>query len=241
MAEVALKDLEFLSDGHLANLADWTEDVAKEIASREGLTLIEDHWKVVNLLRDFYRDFHISPVQKLLLKTAKKSLGDQFDADYMNLLFPDGVGHQGSKVAGVPEPHLDAELENKTYTAKASFDSTSKRFVGEFEYNGAKLKVTEKGNLVDPSIWDKDLANFLADHEGIKLTDDHWEVINFMRKFYFEYGVTPMVFMLMKHLKDDLGEEKASKEHLYTLFPEGPSRQGSRIAGLGEPQGCIDP
>ena len=240
-AALQTRGLEFLPDGHLANLDDWSEDVAMEIASREGLTLIEDHWKVIHYLRDFYRDFHISPVMKLMLKGLKSSLGEQFNQEYLSLLFPDGVLHQGSKISGVPEAHLDAELENRRYTGKASFTEETEHFVGEFEYKGKTYEVTEKGNLLDSSVWDKDLATFLAAKEDIKLTDEHWEILNFMRKFYFEYGVTPMVYMLMKHLQDDLGESKASKVYLYTLFPGGPSRQGSRIAGLGEPQGCIDP
>jgi tRNA 2-thiouridine synthesizing protein E len=50
-----------------------------------------------------------------------------------------------------------------------------------------------------------------------------------------------MVKILMKYMAEDIGPEHASKEYLYRLFPKGPSRQGSRIAGLPEPQGCLDP
>ncbi len=50
-----------------------------------------------------------------------------------------------------------------------------------------------------------------------------------------------MVKILMKYMAEDIGPERASREHLYQLFPKGPARQGSRIAGLPEPQGCIDP
>ena len=81
----------------------------------------------------------------------------------------------------------------------------------------------------------------MAEGEGIELSEEHWEVLNFLREFYFTYGISPMVKILMKYMAEDLGPERASREHLYTLFPKGPSRQGSRIAGLPEPQGCIDP
>jgi len=80
----------------------------------------------------------------------------------------------------------------------------------------------------------------MAKQEGITLTKAHWEIINFMRQFYFNYGITPMVRLLMKKLNDEFGASKFSNEDLYKLFPSGPSRQGSRIAGLPEPQGCID-
>jgi len=49
-----------------------------------------------------------------------------------------------------------------------------------------------------------------------------------------------MVKILMRYMAEDIGSERASKEHLYSLFPKGPSRQGSRIAGLPAPQGCLD-
>ena len=80
----------------------------------------------------------------------------------------------------------------------------------------------------------------MAKKEGLDLTPEHWEILHFLRKFYFEYGITPMVKILQKHMQEELGEKLASREHLYGLFPAGPSRQGSRIAGLPEPQGCID-
>jgi tRNA 2-thiouridine synthesizing protein E len=81
----------------------------------------------------------------------------------------------------------------------------------------------------------------MAAKEGITLTEDHWEVINFLREFYFTYGISPMVKILMKYMAEDISPQRASKDYLYSLFPKGPSRQGSRIAGLPAPQGCLDP
>jgi tRNA 2-thiouridine synthesizing protein E len=49
-----------------------------------------------------------------------------------------------------------------------------------------------------------------------------------------------MVKLLIKHMAEEHGKDSANEEKLYKLFPGGPSRQGSRIAGLPEPQGCID-
>jgi TusE/DsrC/DsvC family sulfur relay protein len=236
-----MADVEILPNGHLANFDDWTEDVAIMLAEKIGITMTEDHWKVIKYTRVFYENYKISPVMKLLVRGLKKEYGDKFDRAYLESLFPDGSMHQESKVAGVPEPHLDADLEQIKYMAKAKMPVPSKHFVDNFEYKGETLEVSEAGNLVDQSVWDHDLAEFLADKEGIVLTDEHWDILKFMRKFYFQFGITPMVYLLMKHLKEEFGEEKASKEHLYALFPEGPSRQGSRIAGLGEPQGCVDP
>ena len=115
-----------------------------------------------------------------------------------------------------------------------------RHFTESFQFNGETFRVTHIGNLVDLHRWNPQVAEYMASQEGIGLTADHWEVLNFLRAFYFEYGITPMVKILMSHMAEELGPERASREHLYMLFPQGPSRQGSRIAGLPEPQGCID-
>ncbi len=230
---------EVLADGRLANLSDWSEGVAHELASRDGLKLIDDHWHVLNSMRDYYQSYNVSPVKKLLKRSLKERTGsDRFGDDELAALFPGGVLVQGSKLAGIPIPMLDVELERSTYSGKAA--PSKSHFTDSFDFEGETYRVTQLGNLVDLHRWNKHLAYFMADKEGIKLSDDHWEVLDFLRQFYFEYGITPMVRILMKHMAEEVGVERASKEHLYQLFPKGPSRQGSRIAGLPEPQGCID-
>jgi tRNA 2-thiouridine synthesizing protein E len=229
---------ELLSDGRLAHLDSWDEDVATQLAAKDGITLGEDHWQVINAMRDYYREFNVSPVKKLLKRSLKEhTKSDRFDDKLLDSLFPHGVLAQGSKVAGVPLPYLDVELERSTSTAKPA---NAKHFTESFEFEGRQYPVTHLGNLVDLHLWNEKVAEFMASKEGITLTAEHWEILNFLRKFYFEYGIAPMVKILQKHLAHEIGPEQASKEHLYALFPGGPSRQGSRIAGLPEPQGCID-
>jgi len=231
---------EVLANGRLANLDDWNEDVAKELAARDNLILTDDHWTVINAMRDYYAEFNVSPIKKLLLRDLRRCSGERpFDDDYLAELFPQGVLVQGSKIAGLPIPYLDVELERDTYRSAPAPHVT--HFVDSFEFEGERYPVTPSGNLVDLHRWHSRLATFMAQKEGIELTEEHWEVLNFLREFYFTYGVSPMVKILMKYMAEDLGPERASREHLYTLFPKGPSRQGSRIAGLPEPQGCIDP
>ncbi|RDH85051.1 MAG: sulfurtransferase TusE [endosymbiont of Galathealinum brachiosum] len=113
-------------------------------------------------------------------------------------------------------------------------------FNDQFDFNGKSIKVYASGNLANLEDWNEALAVVLAKEEGIELIEEHWRVINFLRKFYFQYGVTPMVKVLIRHMTEELGKESANREHMYELFPGGPARQGSRIAGLPSPQGCID-
>lgn len=244
---VSGKSYELLHDGRLANTDDWSETVANAMAEKDGIELTDNHWEIINLMRDFYNQFNISPIRKLLIKTIKEKYGDKkASSDYLHSLFPNDVLIEGTKIAGLPIPMMDVEMDDETRlarkrTAKPHIDpSMARHFVGKFDLDGVVYQVTDHGNLVDASQWSEKIAVHMAHREGIELTKEHWEVINYLRKFYFEYGVTPMVRLLMKYMKELSGPEKSSEQYLYKLFPVGPSRQGSRIGGLPEPQGCQD-
>ena len=231
---------EVLADGRLANLSDWRKSVAQTLAARDGLTLDDRHWQVIDVMRDYYQAFNVPPIKKLLIRELKKREPSvTFDDALFQDLFPGGVLVQGSKIAGVPIPMMDVELERETYQAKAAPNVT--HFMGSFNFDGETFAVTPTGNLMELHRWNSRLAEHMAQQEGIELTEEHWEVLNFLREFYFTYGVSPMVKILMRYMAEDLGPERASKGYLYSLFPKGPSRQGSRIAGLPAPQGCLDP
>ncbi len=239
MSTVDDLNFETLVDGRLSNLGDWNETIANELALRDNISLNEDHWFVINLMRNYYSEFNVSPVKKLLKRDLKRKTGsDKFSDEFLNELFPNGVLIQASKIAGIPKPYLDAELERSTYQTKAV--KNIKHFVNSFEFEGKHYEVTPLGNLIDLHRWNSHLAYFMAQQEGIELSEAHWEVINFLREFYFTYGISPMVKIIMKHLEEDFGKQRANEEYLYSLFPQGPARQGSRISGLPEPQGCID-
>ncbi|BAN35763.1 DsrC family protein [Sulfuricella denitrificans skB26] len=233
--------------GRLKNLADWDKNVAAWLAEKDGITLTEAHWEIILMMRKYYETYNISPILKLLKREIREKLDAQKAENvYLDKLFPNGVLTQGSKIAGLPVPILDVEIE-KLPVAKAkpaaepiTTPPAHKHFIGSFEFQGKVYPVYEKGNLANLDDWSEPLAEFMARQEGINLTPAHWEIIHFMRQFYFKYGISPMVRLLMKNMRDELGASKGSDEYLYKLFPGGPSRQGSRIAGLPEPQGCID-
>ena len=231
------------SDGRLVNLSEWNEDVAYALAQQDGIELGDAHWEILCVMRLFYQEFNISPVRKLLRRTVAERLEPEKASDrYFNDLFPGGVEIQGTRIAGLPIPLLDEELVRGDQSADPPLDANAAaQVVEEFEFEGARYQVYPHGNLVDPEQWNVRVAEFMAGQEGIELTAEHWELIYFLRQFYFEYGISPMVRLLMRHMEARFGREKSSEPYLYSLFPGGPSRQGSRIAGLPEPQGCIDP
>lgn len=234
-------DYHLTRDGRLADLSQWNEDVADSLAAREGIALSAEHWEVLSVMRLFYQEFNVSPVRKLLKKAIADRLGpEKATDDYLDRLFPGDVQLQGTRIAGIPEPLLDLERELRNQTD--TLTDTGDRFsVQEFEFDGQRYRVHPSGNLVDPSVWTEALGKHLAEREGLEISADHWEVIRFLRGFYFQYGITPMVKLLVKHMQDQDGDHRINEDYLYQLYPGGPSRQGSRIAGLPEPQGCIDP
>jgi len=108
-----------------------------------------------------------------------------------------------------------------------------------YEINGQSFESDEEGYLVDLASWNEELAGLIAKDEEIDMTDEHWEVINFLREYYNEYQIAPAVRVLVKAVKKKLGADKGSNKYLYELFPYGPAKQACKIAGLPKPTGCV--
>jgi len=100
------------------------------------------------------------------------------------------------------------------------------------EVNGISIETTDNGYLVNHLDWSEDVARTLAQIEGIELTDQHWDVIAYLRDEYLNHGQSqPMERAVLKDLGKKWGTKPSSKD-LYTLFPLAPTKQGTKIAGL---------
>ena len=100
-------------------------------------------------------------------------------------------------------------------------------------YAGTAVELNDEGFFVDADAWTPAMAEEMARAEGIEhLTDQHWTVIDFMRKEFFEKGTGPTVRVLGK-------TSGVSVKELYELFPKGPAKMAARIAGIPKPKGCI--
>lgn len=106
-------------------------------------------------------------------------------------------------------------------------------------FNTQTIETDKQGYLLDINDWSIELAVVIAELDGIVLSKDHWQVVNFVRQFYLEYKTSPAIRALTKALKLEYGEEKANSRYLYRLFPEGPAKQATKIAGLPKPARCI--
>ncbi len=89
------------------------------------------------------------------------------------------------------------------------------------------------GFMTEPNRWTKALAEAIAKTDGIEtLTENHWKVIDIIRRNYEEKGMAPMVRVICK-------ETGLKLKEIYELFPLGPARGACRVAGLPKPDGCV--
>jgi TusE/DsrC/DsvC family sulfur relay protein len=96
---------------------------------------------------------------------------------------------------------------------------------------GVNVTVTEEGYLENPDQWTADVAKEIAKEEGIELTEKHFEVINYLREQFAE-GENLTIRRLGKSGITDI-------KGLYQLFPGGPLKKSSRIAGIPKPASCV--
>jgi tRNA 2-thiouridine synthesizing protein E len=87
--------------------------------------------------------------------------------------------------------------------------------------------------------WNEDVAQRLAELNGIALTDAHWEIILFMRDYYLQFKHLPNARVFTKAIARKLGEEKGNSRYLHRLFPDGPLKYACKLAGLPKPPTCL--
>lgn len=98
-------------------------------------------------------------------------------------------------------------------------------------YAGASVEVSEEGYLLDMSKWTKEIAAEIAREEGIELTDKHFEVLNYLRERQAKGEPLSIRSVGKSGIVDIKG--------LYDLFPGGPLKKSSRIAGIPKPASCV--
>lgn len=111
--------------------------------------------------------------------------------------------------------------------------------MAELMLNGNGLALDKHGYLANVQDWDEQVAEEFAILEGISLTAAHWEVVHFVRQFYLEFNTSPAIRILVKAMAQQLGPDKGNSKYLFKLFPQGPAKQATRIAGLPKPAKCL--
>ncbi len=103
----------------------------------------------------------------------------------------------------------------------------------ETQLGGKTMEIDEDGFIQDPTQWDEAVAADLAKTEGVdQLTDQHWKLVNYLRQYYLDYNMAPMIRKLCK-------ETGLKLKDVYDLFPSGPAKGACKVAGLPKPTGCV--
>jgi tRNA 2-thiouridine synthesizing protein E len=98
---------------------------------------------------------------------------------------------------------------------------------------GRDVEIDEDGFIQDPEVWDEAVAQALAETEGVAaMTEGHWTIVKYLRNYYLEFGVAPMIRKLVKETQTPL-------KQIYELFPSGPAKGACKVAGLPKPTGCV--
>lgn len=95
----------------------------------------------------------------------------------------------------------------------------------------AKLNVTEEGYLTDFTQWTNEIGFELAKEQGIMMTEKHWEVIDYLQDKY--KNEEPLSIRGIKK------SGVINIKELYALFPGGPLKKSTLIAGIPKPKSCI--
>lgn len=99
------KTIEHDEEGYIVDISEWNEELADIIAREEEIEMNDEHWEVVNFLREYYEEYQIAPAIRVLVKALKRKLGeDKGNNKYLYQLFPYGPAKQACKIAGLPKP-----------------------------------------------------------------------------------------------------------------------------------------
>lgn len=105
-AEINGKVIQLSEAGWLENLAEWSEELAHEIAKNEQIpVLTEEHWDIINMAREYFQENSVVCEPRAFTKIMKKKFGpDRCEQKYIYSLFPTGLIKCANKIAGLPRP-----------------------------------------------------------------------------------------------------------------------------------------
>jgi len=207
------KDYQVDTEEFLSDFREWDENFARGMAPKVGIIsgLSEDHWKIISFIRDTFKQTGKCP---LVYETCRMN---RLHLQELKKLFPAGYLRGACKLAGITyrEGYLD-----QSWVEEFAERITS----GVLE--GKTYLVNIRGFLINPAEWDKKFALYKAHEMKMpKLTDKHWQVINFLRQSFEKNNLVPTIYETCEATGIDL-------EELERLFPDGYHRGAVKISGL---------
>src|SRR3972149_4383533 len=93
------------------------------------------------------------------------------------------------------------------------------------DIGGKQIEVDEDGFICDPELWNEEIVRAFAGLEGVDaLTENHWKVIHYLRNYWKQFGIAPMIRKLCK-------ETGFTLQEIYQMFPSGPAKGAGKLAG----------
>jgi len=90
------------NEGYLVDPAKWSEKIAEALAEKEGITLTDEHWKVIQFMRGYWEKHQVAPGARGVTKFMTEIMGA--DRNRLFELFPYGYPGQACKIAGMKRP-----------------------------------------------------------------------------------------------------------------------------------------
>lgn len=211
--EYGSKQYKVDSHGFLINPEDWDEDFA--IGMSESVKIVggltDAHWRVIRFIRNEFDRMNVCPLVYVACKKNDLGLGD------LQKLFPTGYLRGACKLAGITFregmfQHYWIE-ENITHH--------------EYIYESKTYNVDYQGFLTDPNQWDERFALLKAYELKMPeyLTEEHWQIIYYLRKKFVETGAVPTIY-------ETCADNRLNLDRFQQLFPDGYHRGAVKIAGL---------
>lgn len=104
---------------------------------------------------------------------------------------------------------------------------------------GKRIELGPDGHLLDPGDWSAAVAAAMAHRDDVELDAAQWWLIRFVRQHSIEYGMPPLMRVVIQAMRREGVVEDPSSRILYRLFPDGPVREACRYGGLPRPEACI--
>ena len=104
---------------------------------------------------------------------------------------------------------------------------------------GRHIETDPQGYLCNLAQWSEEFAEEIAERDGLKLYNDHWELIWYFRDYYDENETAPTMHTMVKTLGRKNVHHHLKKEyekHVYNLFPKDPIHELCKLSGLPMPQ-----
>jgi len=200
------------ADGFLTDFEDWEEDFAKAMAPRLKLTagLTNEHWDVIEYIRSVFQQEGLCPLIYQTCREHKLSIKD------LERLFPTGYLRGACLLAGITYREGFAGHSMIGNTSEEAAASPIDKI----------YQVTALGFLVNAYDWDERFAIFKSHEMKMdRLTEEHWQIIHFLRTFYRTNLRVPTVYEACEMNRLEI-------EDLERLFPDGYHRGAVKVAGL---------